>query len=244
MKALARWLKGFARAPLHERPDISRRSVLAAGLAGASASLLAGVEPQGGRRSYNPALVRPPGSLPETEFLQKCIRCGECMKACPTNAIQPTALQAGADGLWTPFLDMDIGYCEYECTLCGQACPTGAIRDQPVEEKQRTKIGLAYFDRNRCLPYASARSCIVCEEHCPTPKKAIWFEEVAVTGPDGQAHPFKQPRVDPELCIGCGICQNKCPMSDEAAVLVTSVGETRHPDNQILLAGESSGYGV
>ena len=152
MRALARWLKGFARAPRHERPDISRRGVLAAGLAGASASLLAGVEPQGGRRSYNPALVRPPGSLAETEFLQTCIRCGECMKVCPTNALQPTLLRPAPRGSGRPFLDMDIGYCEYECTLCGQVCPTGAIRDCRSRRSSRSRSASPSSTRAAACP--------------------------------------------------------------------------------------------
>jgi MauM/NapG family ferredoxin protein len=235
MSGLGVWLRRFVDAPAHERVDVTRRAVLGAGLAGAGAALLVKVEPLGGRRAFSPSLIRPPGSLPEADFLAKCVRCGECMKVCPTNAIQPAALQAGAEGIWTPFLDMDIGYCEYECTLCGQVCPTQAIRRLEVEQKKKVKIGLAYFDRNRCLPYASARSCIVCEEHCPTPKKAIWFQEVEVTNARGVRLVVKQPQIDAELCIGCGICQTKCPMADRAAVLVSSVGETRNPQNQILL---------
>ncbi len=243
MRPLGRWLKRFVRPARHEGLGLSRRSVLAAGLAGAGGALLFRIEPLGGRRSYNPWLIRPPGSLPEAEFLEKCVRCGECMKVCPTNAIHPTTLHAGLQGAWTPVLNMDVGYCEYECTLCGQVCPTHAIRALSVEEKQKVKIGLAYFDRNRCLPYAYSRSCIVCEEHCPTPKKAIWFEEVEVLDAHGEKQAVKQPRVNAELCIGCGICQNKCPMADQAAVLVTSVGETRNPDNQILLSSDPYGYG-
>ena len=95
------------------------------------------------------------------------------------------------EGAWSPVMKMTIGYCEYECTLCSQVCPTGAIRPLDIAAKQAIRIGLAYIDRNRCLPYAYARSCIVCEEHCPTPRKAIWLEEVEVPGPrrgacDGQ----------------------------------------------------------
>ena len=105
------------------------------------------------------------------------------------------------------------------------------------------RIGTAFFDRNRCLPYASARSCIVCEEHCPTPKKAIWFQEVQVMTPDGSLATVKQPRLNPDLCIGCGICETKCPISDERGVRITSVGETRNPKNQIFLPDAYSGYG-
>jgi ferredoxin len=242
MSALVDWLRAFLRPAPGARIDLGRRAVLAAGAGGLGTGLLVLTEPLGGRRSYEPSLIRPPGALGEQEFLARCIRCGECMKVCPTNAIQPTLLEAGLTGLWSPVLNMDVGYCEYECTLCSQVCPTHAIRQLTVEDKQRVRIGLAYFDKNRCLPYAYARSCIVCEEHCPTPKKAIWFEEALVKTAGGESVLVKQPRVDPELCIGCGICQAKCPMADRAAVLVTSVGETRNPANQILLP-EASAYG-
>jgi len=79
-------------------------------------------------------------------------------------------------------------------------------------------------------------TCIVCEEHCPTPKKAIWFEEVSVRTPDGGNSTVKQPRVNLDICTGCGICQNKCPIADQRGVYVTSVGETRNPRNQVLLS--------
>ena len=221
--------------------DLGRRELMAFGMAGAGGALLFHTHPLGNQRSFNPALVRPPGSLGEAEFLSKCIRCGECMKVCPTNAIHPTALEAGLEGMWSPMLRMNIGYCEYECSLCSQVCPTGAIRPLEVREKKTIKIGLAYFDRNRCLPYAYARTCIVCEEHCPTPKKAIWFEEVEVLNPQGQKVTVKQPRVDPDLCIGCGICTNKCVIKGHPAVLVSSAGETRNPENGVLLSNDPYG---
>jgi ferredoxin len=231
------WARPRKSAPL----DLGRRRVMALGAAGAGGALLFQTHPLGEQRSFNPELVRPPGSLAEADFLSRCIRCGECMKVCPTNAIQPTAWEAGLEGLWSPVLRMTMGYCEYECTLCSQVCPTGAIRPLGIAEKKAVKIGLAYIDRNRCLPYAYARTCIVCEEHCPTPKKAIWFEEVAVAMPGGERATVKQPHVDPVLCIGCGICTNKCVIKGHPAVLVSSAGETRNPENGVLLEGEPYG---
>ncbi|MBZ5536505.1 MAG: 4Fe-4S dicluster domain-containing protein [Acidobacteriia bacterium] len=240
MKPLFQWITNFVRPRKESQLDLNRRWVLAAGLSGLGSGLLFTIHPQLSKRSFNPALIRPPGAIGEAEFLAKCIRCGECMKVCPTNAIQPAALEAGLEGAWSPVLNMTIGYCEYECNLCAQVCPSRAIRSIDVPEKQKVKIGLAYIDKNRCLPYAYSRTCIVCEEHCPTSKKAIWFEEVEVRNIQGEKIVVKQPRVDPDLCIGCGICEYKCPVKGQAAVRVASVGETRNPENQILL---SDGYG-
>ena len=162
------------------------------------------------------------------------------MKVCLTNVIQPTALQAGLDGVWTPYLVMKLGYCEYSCTLCGQVCPTQAIKRLPVKEKQRTKIGLAFISKDRCLPYAAQTECVVCEEHCPTPKKAIWFDIKEVTLQDGSKKLMKQPVVDLDLCIGCGICEYKCPVVDKPAIYVQSIGESRSETNRILLSDDQS----
>lgn len=230
-----RWFRNFFKPVGGSEINIKRRNVLTAGALGVGAACLSQVHPQSAGRVFNPALIRPPGAIAEREFLSRCIRCGECMKVCPTNAIQPAGLEAGIEGLWTPVLNMDIGYCEYECTLCGQVCPTDAIRELPLEEKKKIKIGQSFVDKNRCLPYASARPCIVCEEHCPTPTKAIWVEDIEVVNESGQKIRVQQPHVDPELCVGCGICQNKCPIKDRSGIYVTSVGETRNSENQMLL---------
>ncbi len=240
--AFFRWIKNFFRPPKAAELDLKRRSVIFGTAAGLGTVLLARTSALGEGKTFSPGLIRPPGSLGEDDFLSKCIRCNECMKVCPTNAIQPALMEGGVEGLWTPVLKMRMGYCEYECNLCSQVCPTQAIQKISVEQKQKVKIGLAFFDKNRCLPYALARTCIVCEEHCPTPKKAIWFQEVQVMGSDGNMTTVKQPHVDPELCIGCGICETKCPIADQRGVYVTSVGETRNPKNQVLL-DSAAGYG-
>ena len=168
-------------------------------------------------------LLRPPGVRSEQEFLKKCVRCGECMKVCLRSALYPAFLQAGAEGLYTPLLVPRLGYCEYNCTLCGQVCPTGAIPDLPREQKQRQVIGKAVFDKNHCLPFAKRIDCIVCEEHCPIPEKAIRSEQVELTGFDGKRLSVKQPYVVDELCNGCGICENVCPLEGKGAIEVFRV---------------------
>jgi MauM/NapG family ferredoxin protein len=240
--SIGKWISNFFSPPTKEsRLDLGRRNILAAGAVGLGTGLLFKVNPLSANRTYDSSLIRPPGALAEDEFLDKCIRCGECMKVCPTNAIQPVMLEAGLEGMWTPVLKQELAYCEYKCNMCTQVCPTGAIRKMPLEEKQKVKIGLAAVDKSRCLPYAYSRLCQVCYEQCPLPTKAIKLEEMTVTTASGNKVTVKQPHVNAELCIGCGICENKCPVSDQAAIRVTSVGESRNFKNQFLTADRYSG---
>lgn len=208
--------------------DMSRRTFIGAGLAGITLPLLSQVN--AGGRLPRPTLLRPPGAAPEAEFFSKCVRCGECMKVCIQNALQPCFLESGYEGMFTPRLIPRIGYCEFNCTLCGQVCPTGAIHKLSQPAKQTFVIGMAVFDKERCLPFAAHSPCIVCEEHCPTHDKAIKFKEVTVINHKGEAIDLRQPYLIPELCIGCGICENKCPLPGHSAIRVLSSRTTSEDD--------------
>ena len=238
------------------KPDTVRRTALASTAAGLVAiptlratGLLS--------IPFDAKRIRPPGSIAEKEFLDRCIRCGECMKVCPNNALHPALGEAGLEGLWTPVLIPRIGYCEESCVLCGQVCPTGAIRRFTEQERRGQgqppiKIGTAFYDFGRCLPWAMQTPCIVCEEFCPTSPKAIWLEDVEDvkreskhgddgSPPDMTTVKLQRPRVDPMLCIGCGACEKVCPVVDEPAIRVTSVGESRSNTNVILLRENPKG---
>ena len=225
--------------PVHAAPEkieqvnLSRRRLILTSLVGAFAVPFFRLSPTASRASEK--LIRPPGALPEEQFLQKCIKCGECMKVCPTNAIQPTLSEAGPEGLWTPMLVPEIGYCEYYCSLCTQVCPTGAIKELDINSKNQVKIGSAWIDRNRCIPWKFGDPCIVCEEHCPVSPKAIQLMKTEVKLKDGTIKTPLAPVINLETCTGCGICENKCPVVDKPAVYVTSVGESRSEKNQMLL---------
>jgi polyferredoxin len=169
-------------------------------------------------RNDNPYLIRPPGSS-EKDIVRKCVRCGECVKACPTAAIQPLTA-AGAETIWTPVLVMRTGFCQYSCNACGQTCPVGAISALPLSVKKTTIIGYAYIDRDRCLPWAKNTPCIVCEEMCPVPQKAIVLTTVEITSADGGKTKLQRPSVLRGRCIGCGLCEYKCPVEGEAAIRV------------------------
>ena len=225
-------------------PDLGRRRAIAGLVAGVAAVPLMRAN-TGMGKSRHERLLRPPGALDESGFLSRCIRCGECMKACPNNALQPTLTEAGLEGLWSPTLVPRIGYCEPSCVLCSEVCPTGAIWQITPREKgwvvgvetknQPIRLGTAFYDRGRCLPWAMATECIVCEEWCPVSPKAIYVEEAEVVDSAGITRTLKQPRVDPARCVGCGACEFACPLQERPAVYVTSIGESRSPGGQILL---------
>ncbi len=211
--------------------DLQRRGVLTAMASGVMLAPVVRIGPV--THEQNPYLVRPPGAAPEEEFLQRCVRCAECMKVCIGRALQPALLEAGPVGLWTPLVVSRIGYCEYNCTLCGQVCPTGAIAPLKLPEKQKYVIGLAVINKDRCLPFAKGVECLVCEEHCPTGQKAIVMEEKDLLI-DGEMRRLKFPKVVDKLCIGCGICETRCPVEGASAVRVINEGESRRKRSEIL----------
>lgn len=214
--------------------DLTRRHLAGAVACGALIGPTMRIGPA--QAKVNPFLIRPPGAVAEEEFLRRCIRCGECMKVCIGGALHPALSEAGVSGLWTPLLVARLGYCEYNCTLCGQVCPTGAIRELQVEPKRKEVIGLAVIDKNTCLPFARDEECLVCEEHCPTGKKAIVFEEKEVRV-GTEVRMLKFPKVIKKLCIGCGICETKCPLDGRSAIRVVNEGESRHAQQQLTTGG-------
>ena len=224
-------------------PDLGRRRTITGLAAGAVAVPLMRAN-AGLGKSRHERLLRPPGALDEPDFLARCIRCGECMKVCPNNALHPAVTEAGWEGIWTPLLVPRSGYCATSCTLCGQVCPTGAIWEFSTKEKgwaagdsvQRPiRLGTAFYDRGRCLAWAMATECIVCEEWCPTSPKAIYLRPAEVTDARGNTKQVRQPYIDPERCVGCGACEFACPVKGSPAIYVSSVGESRSKTNQILL---------
>lgn len=214
--------------PYHTPVDLSRRQFISTTAASITALGLLSVGLK--NRNAEERLIRPPGSLPEGEFLNKCIRCLECVRICQSNGkcLQPDSIHNNITELWAPVAVMREGYCEYACNLCGEVCPTEAILPLSLATKQKTPMGLAYFDKNLCIPFAQNKDCLVCEEHCPTPDKAIKFEIKDIILPDGSTRKVKYPYVIKELCIGCGICEYKCPIPGEPGILVNI-------DNQLRL---------
>ncbi len=313
-------------------PDVPKRKAIFAAVAGVlffPFTRLSGKS----TKDFSTTVIRPPGSVEEQEFLERCIKCDQCIRVCPTNVLQPAMLEAGLEGIWTPIMNFRMGFCQLGCTACGQVCPTGAIQRLTIEEKLGlgpyaeegpVKLGTAHYDFGRCLPWSKNIPCVVCEEVCPTSPKAIHSEykqllvrdgkkQVLLSSPttvtladypapgrafgeacsfrpnefrgdattsyhveiihrDGRSEThrilgndgdtlmigeldpasgevvngtqfaaiparaaiaainleFKVPKIDTQLCIGCGLCEMECPVvGDRRAVYVTAEGETR-----------------
>jgi len=194
-----------------EQVSLSRRYVLGSFGFGLLSALVIKTNPlQTESTLKNNRLIRPPGSLPEDEFVTVCTGCGQCLKVCPNNALQSTLLEAGLAGLYTPRLVPRIGYCEEFCNFCGRVCPTAAIKPLPVEEKRLIQMGIAHINKTRCIAWDTEKICLVCNEQC---------SYQAIVGDEK-----KRPIVKEEKCTGCGICENKCPVDGESAIIVYASG--------------------
>ncbi len=206
------------------KPDLTRRALMLSAASGLSIACLVRTgwnQPRllGQERAVSPAdLIRPPGAMPEPEFLKLCVRCGLCMKACATNTLQPVWFKAGVEGLFSPSLVPRLAACAVNCAVCGSVCPTGAIRKLPIDEKIQAKIGTAWIDRQNCLVWNQDKKCLVCGEVCP-------YHAISFQPAEGRRNGV--PVVHANRCAGCGWCENKCPVEGAGAIKTSVVGEVR-----------------
>jgi ferredoxin len=206
----------------YSRVDLSRRGFIYSFSGGLAAAFLTDRTPFTPVRGKH-QLVRPPGALPEDEFLRTCIRCGECMKSCVTNTLQPCFWESGLSGLWTPKMDLRFAACEQNCNVCGKVCPTQAIRSVSLEEKTHAKVGTAILLKERCLVWAQDKLCLICDEICPY--NAIVFRTI-----EG----YRRPVVIASKCNGCGFCETRCPVGGTSAIVVVPDGEIRLKEGSYL----------
>ena len=175
----------------------TRREILRSGTALAAAGA---ISPLFARPAdANP--LRPPGALDEADFLSTCSRCGRCIKACPSKCIRSMPPSSGPAMFMTPYIVAREARCELT-QHCQQVCPTGAIARVPID---KVLMGLAEIDHSQCLGWAHGKLCLLCQEQCP---------QHAIDSDDKN-----RPTVRAELCIGCGACENGCPVEPAAIVV-------------------------
>jgi ferredoxin len=211
--------------------SLERRQFMATG---ALALLAAPVmNASAGESKSQKKLIRPPMSREERDFLSSCIRCGECMKACPTGVLKPAGLEFGLRALWTPVLTPSEGYCEKGCSACSQACPTDAIMKYPIENKYDYKAGTAVFNSSLCISTTENKFCSECVRVCPTNAIEITkgWEPEDTTHASDHAAPAGQPPTRPihvnfDQCVGCGACEYACNqiVFGQPAMVTTSFG--------------------
>jgi len=145
-------------------------------------------------------VLRPPGALPYDELRFTCARCGNCLKTCPTNIIQPLTNSGDWMNILTPRINFAESYCLPECTLCGEVCPTGAIQRFTAEQKRQLYIGTAELIPELCL-LTKNQECDRCRFYCD-------FDAIDIVESGNYS---VIPKINKELCIGCGACQVVCP---------------------------------
>jgi MauM/NapG family ferredoxin protein len=219
----------------------NRRQVVVAGAVGLatgllSVSSLAAVSKNSSvARGTSDFLVRPPGALPEKEFLARCMRCAQCSLACPTNILQPTWLDLNLADMFSPGLDPRLGPCDPRCTKCAEACPTGAIRELTKEERLWAKVGTAVIVPNKCLAWEHNKKCMICDEVCP-------FGAIEMVKAKDIAVPV--PKVLENRCTGCGYCAHHCPIRPRPAIVVTAQGALRLATGSYIETGKRQGLSI
>ena len=198
--------------PRNEKVNSSKRRFLAAGVTTAA------LAPKVIQAQVNSVLndgkiyykknhpITPPGSRGQKHLLDHCTSCHLCVSKCPANILKPAFMEYGLGGIMQPTVSFEKGFCNYDCTICGDVCPNEAIHSLTVEEKHRTQMGYVVFLLDNCIVNTDETSCGACSEHCPTQAVAM--------------KPYKDgltlPQVDTEICVGCGGCEYVCPTYPKA----------------------------
>ncbi len=214
-----------------EPVTLNRRTVLGAVAGTVAASPL--LRLSGGTPASQKTLLRPPMSREESDFLKSCIRCSECIKACPTGILKSAGTEFGLRALWTPVMVPTEGPCKEGCNACSLACPTDAILKYPVEKKYAYKAGTAVLEKSRCISHTENKFCSECVRACPTNafiladgwKPADGSRGADVPAPDGLT-PARPVGVNFEKCIACGACEYECNqiVFGKSAMVTTSHG--------------------
>ena len=190
---------------------------------GAVAGLLSGADTGTGANAAMELPLRPPGAVPEDEFLARCIRCLRCVDACPNQAIRPLSSAFGKQRETTPAIKARRQACmlcnrvDTDYLKCGEACPTGAItriRRDADEISDKVAMGIARIYTELCYSY-NQWSCGACYRAFPFPGKAMTLGL------------WERPEIHAESCVGCGLCERACIRYPQAIRIKVAAADTR-----------------
>lgn len=181
--------------------------------------------------------IMPPGAGRLEHFKQNCTGCYACVAACPGDVIKPATFEYGPDGILLPTLKYNGHFCGYECNACSSACPSGALSPLTLKEKKRTAIGKAIYMAGKCIVFQAETDCGACDEHCPT--KAITMVPVP-----GKSFLY-YPKLNRDLCIGCGGCEYICPQKPKAIKVVALADQSlaQEPTDDVQQEVEVNDFG-
>jgi ferredoxin len=190
---------------------LSRRRFLLSSMTAVAAIPIAPLDRLAGTTSRPPrSPIAPPGAMSIGHLSAHCTSCHLCISKCPSRVLKPAFMEYGLGGMMQPTVYYEKGFCNYNCTVCGDVCPNGAIHSLTTEQKQMTQIGRVVFDETLCIVITDGTSCGACSEHCPT--------QAVTMIPRGDG--LTSPRVDTSICIGCGGCEYICPVRPLRAIHV------------------------
>jgi ferredoxin len=214
----------------HAPVELERRQFLTTAVFAAIAA--PALHLSGGAPASHKKLLRPPMAREEHDFLTSCIRCEECIKACPTGVLKPAPFEHGFRALWSPVMIPSEGFCQEGCNACSTACPTDAIMKYPIEQKYAFKAGTAVFNASHCITTTENKFCLECVKVCPTDAIVVnkGWEPPGGGSSDQPAPKGSTPSmpmmVSYDRCVGCGHCEFVCNqiVPGEVAMLTTSFG--------------------
>ena len=200
---------------------MKRRNFLKAFLVGVALPLVIPAIVRFLPESLRRRLLRPPGAKRGQDFLDQCTGCAQCATVCPNQCITMAGLETGLEGLATPVISPRWRACTL-CMACTQICPTGALEklEPTLEGMQAVSMGVAHVSTGICYSY-NDRTCGTCYHACPLPGKAM------------RLGLLETPIVDPEQCVGCGLCEQACIHMPHAIRII--------PNEELAYGGESYG---
>jgi len=196
------WRREPATETLSASRALARRSVLAMGLGAACGAGLV--------RRARAAAIRPPGAIDETRFTGLCIRCGNCIRACPSEILHPDVGDHGVASFLTPVVRFGYRHCPADCTACTHVCPSGAIRPVAPEQKATAFMGIARVEAELCV-LSQDMDCAACVHVCPYAAVELKFDEGTY---------LSSIAIDASTCTGCGACEMACFTTPRKAIVV------------------------